>query len=56
MPIEGGNRFVPPKFDVPVKNGLPKVTSNPEVEELESIAVVDVVDPVEDGSPFESVR
>jgi len=46
MPTEGRKAFAFPKFDVPTKNGLPKVTSKPDVEVLDVKGAVDVLPPL----------
>ena len=47
MPTEGKKAFAPPcVVEIPAKNGLPKVTSKPEVEELDVKGAVDVLHPL----------
>ena len=46
IPTEGLKAFTPPRLEVPVKNGFPKVTFNPDEEVPEDNGAVDVPDPL----------
>ena len=46
IPTEGKKAFNPPRLEVPVKNGFPKVTFSPDADVPEDNGAVDVPDPL----------